>query len=459
MILVLSRLRQLSGNNIIVILCLAWYGLSLSSCARKVIANTPGRDVQIITPDKDAPIEPSPKGDEPVAPKNENIKDEVPTKSTTKPKSSTKNPLTSYKDRYNVKMLIPLKASSGDATNEKYVQFYAGVLEALNQLDEEGVKLKVNVFDTEDGASIQSKTSEVLTSDTDLVIGPFEKDDIKVYAESCKNMSIPLVSPWQSSSKAAIDNPYFIQLKPNLREHFKKIVASITLEYKAGEVAIIGDNTKDVNAWITYFQACAKELTGKDNYFKSAFASSSQLKAGSTFNSLMSQGVKAFILPHYSFNDEDYVTSALKRLQTDKGNKTIAVYGMPLLYDSDKVDFSYFQSLNIRMVMSDFVDQNATDLREFRRQYLDKYGEIPSVDAIKGYDMMLYLGRSIWRHGKSFQYELSNDPSSFLASNFLIMKTKAEDSTTTSESSEFDFFENKHLDIIEFKDARFSVRP
>jgi ABC-type branched-subunit amino acid transport system substrate-binding protein len=447
----------LSGNNVVWFAIFAVFALTLGSCAKKITAIPRGREVQVIVPDK-----PNAQNDKDQP--SETGKDTISSSPWTPPVKGDEGSrdVVGYKpdfqSRYNVKLLLPLTTSEADLSSSKYIQYYAGVLTALDQLDAEQVKLDVQVFDTEN-AKVQDRLSEIINKETDLVIGPFEKDEVKFMTDACKEAKVPLVSPWHTSSKSTVDNPYYIQLKPNLKEHFRKLVASIVADYKKEEVVIVGKNNKDANAWIAYFQEVAKELNGSTNFFGTGYLAEEQVLAGkSSFSGVLSGKVKAIVFPNYSFSDETFLVNALKRLLVEKGSKNIAVYGMPILYDSDKIEFECYPSLKMRIVVADFVEEQNQDIHNFRRLFFEKYGEIPSPDAIRGYDMMIYFGRNLWKYGRSFQFMLENEPVTNMQSSFRIEKAKAEDSATFTDQSKFDFFENKHLDIIEFKDDKFVVR-
>lgn len=92
------------------------------------------------------------------------------------------------KDEYNVTLLIPLNSDAQTFPSEsRFVHFYAGALRALETLDEEGIKLNVQVIDTEEGNyKIKDNLKDLLTENTDLIIGPFEREDLKVLADECK---------------------------------------------------------------------------------------------------------------------------------------------------------------------------------------------------------------------------------------------------------------------------------
>jgi hypothetical protein len=458
-----------NGNNFFLTIILFIFFISACTVSKK----TTEKPVQIVKSDPvktptnnpgQTGVEIKKTSDKPSKPSNPNVQMDTvqwtdvtsknaPIKIKQKKKVEYKDGL-DFKDEYNIQLLIPLNSDGGSLPSDpKFVHFYAGMLRGLEVLDDEGLKLNVTVFDTEEGnVQITEKINDILTENTDLVIGPFERDDVKVFADACKSKSIPLVSPWQTSTKITNENPYYIQMKPNLKEHFLKLAQSTAQSYQKGEVAIVGKSNKETTSWINYFQESAMATVGVKDFFVPYYVNEDNLNAGSiVFDGLFKSKIKAIILPNYSYADEGFIYACLRRLAAERAGRQISVYGMPILYDSDKVDFDFYHTLNMKVVMSDFVDQDQGIIREFRRGYLDMYGEIPTSDAVKGYDLILYLGRNMWKYGRNFQNYLENEPASYLQSIYDIRKTKAEDSPISGDPSKFDYFENKHLEIIEFR--------
>lgn len=471
-----SHRLQSSGNKLLWALCIMFFSCSVPKKA------APSKPVQIVqgkdtdhASRKDT-IRPA---DERIITTNGNPVNNLPKGSTTDTidfgkKSVEKIDVTSgdgqtpqenkdFKKSYNIKLLIPLNADGiSDPASSRFVHFYAGVLKGLKELEEEGVKLKVTVIDTEtDNYKVSDDLYNIVDGNTDMVIGPFEKEDLKLLTEECKIRSIPLVSPWQTSTKLTKENPFYIQITPNLKEHYVKLTEAAVEMYQPGEVMIVGKNTKETNSWIKYFQQTASEKVKTKDFFSSYFVSSDSLNTGPTafFTMFKNPKVKAVILPQYSYSDEDLLYACLRRLAAEKGSRNISVFGMPILFDSDKVDFDFYHALQMKIVMSDFVDENYGLIKDFRRDFLDKYGEIPEPDAIKGYDIIMYLGRNLWRNGKKFQNHLSDQISVYLQSTFDIQKVKSEDSLINDDPLKFDYFENKHLDIIEFKGNKWQRKP
>ena len=379
-------------------------------------------------------------------------KDKTPIKESGKVgQSGSKN---NFKPIYNIKLLIPLNSDDiSDPGISRFTYFYAGTLLALEELKQEGIRLKVDVIDTdENNFKVEDNLNKIADSNTDLIVGPFDRDGLKALLEVCKEKDIILVSPWYTSSKLTTQNPSYIQMNPNLKEHFLKLVKHSVKTYQPKEVTILARGSKD-QPWIDFFESEAQKITSVKDFFNVYNVNTDSLKLGPTafFNMFKSQNIKAVILPNYSYSDESYIYSCLRRLAAEKGTKSFSVMGMPILYDSDKIEFDFYRSLQMKLVMADYVDEDYGKIREFRRKFLDTYGEIPTVEAVKGYDLTIFLGKNIWKHGRNFQQYVEYEPSSYLQSIYDIQKAVSDDASENQDDGYFDYYENKHLDIIEFK--------
>ncbi len=461
MISVRNHRQLLSGNRIFFLLLM----MSIMACsASKSVVNK--KDVQIVKSDSDKKIK-----RDTIRPEDGVIRDDI---LKNQPKMDTviwhdisdekgavndKNSRDAHfnkKDSYRINMLIPLNSDEiVDPAASRFVQFYAGALLAFEELKQEGVSLNVRVIDTDEGSYQLERHLDELTSDSiDMIIGPFDRDQLRTLAEKCNEKQVYLVSPWQTSSKLTQQNPYYIQMKPNLREHFNKIVQYSLTNYKQGEVVLVGQNTGETKAWFQYFQDEAQLINkNKKEFFGSYFVNLDSLKKGPTafYNLFKGKNVKAIILPNYSFQDESFVYSCLRRLAAEKGNKTFSVIGMPLLFDSDKVEFEFYHALQIKVAISDFVDKSEEKIKVFRRTFLDKYGEIPTTDAIRGYDLIMYMGRNLYHYGKEFAKYLSRESTSYLQSTYDIQRAYIDVDKMMDDPEHFDYYENKYLDIIGFK--------
>lgn len=351
------------------------------------------------------------------------------------------------KESYIVSMFIPFKARDHDQDDDRFSQYYAGIKLGAAQLENEGISLTINAFDSD-----ESKTPvSLVPEETDIIVGPYEEAGLKAMIEYGKEKQIPVISPWYSLSKVE-QNPYYVQLRPTLKDHFNAMVNHISKNFKASEVVLVGRNNKNDQAWFKFFQVAGQKYynTQAPKIFVEHFVLDDSLALGQwVFGDLLDKGKKVFIIPNHSFKDESYIYSVLRRLNAEKHGQKIVVYGMPIMIDSDRIDFDYYNSLNMRVVVSEFVDDKDSKVASFGRKFFDEYGTLPENDAFEAYDMILFIGRNLKNHGRKFQFRFQKDSEEYLQTSFDIMPFKKEDSDT------IEFYENKHLSIIGFSQGRF----
>jgi hypothetical protein len=175
------------------------------------------------------------------------------------------------------------------------------------------------------------------------------------------------------------------------------------------------------------------------------------------YEDLFEKEKKVFVFPNYSYDDENYLYSCMRRLAVEKGENQVYVYGMPILKDSDKISYDYYSSLNMNIVVSEYVDNDDIDIINFKRRFFQKYGAIAINDAIEGYDLMGFLCMALERYGKNFQNHIEDRTYNGLQSKVQLQKKFNEDQVD-EDYEEFDFYENKYLEIIAFKNGKFAAK-
>jgi len=361
---------------------------------------------------------------------------------------------------YGIQFLIPFGASAlADPVSSRFVHFYAGVLLAIDLLNEEGISLKVKVTDVgEKEAGWKNNISEIFKGKPDIVVGPLERDDIKIMMDSCLSRKATLISPWYSFTKLQEENPYYIQLKPNLRAHFEKMVEETTARYQKGEVVIVGRKNKDTEAWIQYFQEKAVQLAGAENFYNVYYVHNDSISKGPTafYRLFKNPDIKAIVLPNFSFSDEQWLYNVVRRLAAEKPLYPVDVYGMPVLYESELIETDILSALNMSIVTTEFVDDYDEGVKNFKRLFLETYGEIPVADAVRGYDLMVFIGRNLSRYGPLFQKSLGNKAFRGLQSTFVFRGPETV-MPVTAKSSELPlFYDNSFLELIRFENNRWT---
>ena len=450
MILVQNRLPLLNGNKsfLLLVLCM----LLVSSCIpKKTVTNNQGPRTTTQPTTK-----PGPKSKvdtirwtEEVLVNDGSIINETPKE---------------IKSSYQITLLFPFESAryepeqflDKESTETRFANYYNGVRLALEKLESEGASFTVKVLDSESG-NFTSKLKSL--DDQDIIIGPYNRDQLKETATFCRKNEIVNVSPWQASSKIASDNPYHIQLRPNQTAYYDAMLSHALRKYSADQIFMIGRETSRDKGRINYFQQTAKAILNDQSATKPLneyfVEMDSLINDATTYDSIFVENkTNVFLFPQWSSDDESFLYSCLRKLAIEKGSNDFVVYGMPIMIDSDKITFDFFQNLDIHCTRAKWVDKADPKVVDFRQFYYQRYNALPEDDALDGYDMMMFIGSNLSKDGKTFQYTLDNDRSDYLQTSYDIQKVTLEKGAQLDNFNQIDYFENRQLDIIRFRQDR-----
>ncbi len=369
------------------------------------------------------------------------------------------------KSRYNISLFLPLSLDNEDMGSSTQAdskvgmktQYYAGVKMALDFLEQEGIDLTVNVFDAEDGA-FESKLQKC--RDSDVIIGPEDLGQLAVAANFGKNNAIPVISPWKSSSKIAKDNPYYVQLVPGQKTHYDKIVEHAMSNYKSDQIYLLGRKERLDMQYMNYMQRVGAAINNdRKKPFKEFYIDEDSLRLGDTaFDSIFyEQPNTVFILPNWNpQTDEEFVYNVVRKMSAEKGFENVVLYGMPIMFDSEKIVFEHYRNLNMRICRSAYVDRGSPEVKQFRKMYYKKYNALPDEEAYEGYDMMILIGRHLYNYGRKFQYFMEDYSSNLLETRYDIQKVF--DGKSGDDLSNVQYFQNQHLYILSFENDHFVTK-
>ena len=368
------------------------------------------------------------------------------------------------KDIYNVSMFIPFKTSnfsyannSIDGRTSKYINFYAGAKMALKKLESEGILLTTYVHDSENSKStVESLLKRSSTQKADLIIGPYNKDAIIAAAEFGSDKKIPVISPWRPGFRAPSDNPFLIQVNPSFQSHCEAIAQHVSQNFDPSQVVLVARNNAKERNRFRYFQDANQMNAGIGAEALAELIISDQslnLEETDLTEYIQKRKPTVFILPYYARSEEEFVHSFLGRLSFFKGDETVYVYGLPHWMDYGKINYDWFETLNIRMSSSNNIDPNNGDVISFKSQFFNAHGTIPNKDAYEGFDIILHAGRMLAKHGRQFVYYLDTEEDDLMQTSFRFRKV----GKYSDDFTDYDYIENKKLFIIEFRDSKFQT--
>ena len=141
------------------------------------------------------------------------------------------------KEDFNVAVLLPFNVNyntlgiEDKEINEKSkiaLEFYEGLIIALDELKLKGFKVDVSVHDTEGSAEIVKRILDLPEiQKMDLIIGPVYNGPLKAASEFCKKNEIYMVSPLSPKTSFVSENPFYLNLSSSLDTHCNYIYSDI----------------------------------------------------------------------------------------------------------------------------------------------------------------------------------------------------------------------------------------
>ena len=112
-----------------------------------------------------------------------------------------------------VALLLPFNPSKKTVASSRFIEYYEGMLLAVDSLQNQGLSLDLSVYDTGEGTS---RIREILTGETlpnaDLIIGAVQNDQIKMIADFAKEHRIKYVIPFTSKNDDVLSNNFVFQV-------------------------------------------------------------------------------------------------------------------------------------------------------------------------------------------------------------------------------------------------------
>ncbi|MBN2767100.1 MAG: LysM peptidoglycan-binding domain-containing protein [Paludibacteraceae bacterium] len=298
-----------------------------------------------------------------------------------------------------IAFLLPLMAENGktDAATDRFIDFYAGALIAIQQAKTNGVNLEILTLDVEksDEKIIETLQFNNDLSKMDFIIGPAYSNQVPYVTEFAKKNKIHTLIPFSSKVNDINHNPYVLQFNPGLET----------------EVAFVADYLarKHKNDNIIFAELQGINFLDDGNEFSVALRN--QLD------------INQITYKRVSFRTD----TALPLSDLKKGNKNILIFNtdkysnvshyLPLVkaFDQDSEYVIYEQyswhSHNIdnfnTFTVSPFKrPANNGEINQYKKMFDDTFNwsaktENPSFDLL-GYDLTSYFIAALYYKGADF---------------------------------------------------------
>lgn len=271
------------------------------------------------------------------------------------------------------------------------LDFYSGVMVALDSLKNLGVSLKVDVYDTKYQVG---EVSKIITdsnfANLDAVIGPLTTATFDKVASELQQFNVPVVSPIGSNLKLR-DNVF--QSKPPDYLLKNRIINFVKSTHFQSNIVIISDSkNNDISTHLkNEFNAAKliqsrKTKTGEDAFFVTKDDIQVALKPGKNIVFLETSNTG------FASNVTSILTSLLSKESSQENTNHVEIVlvttNMNAAFESDQINNSHLSKLQFHFASgSKNYDDRANN--SFVNKYYQTFNMTPSTRAVKGFDLTM----------------------------------------------------------------------
>jgi LysM repeat protein len=317
------------------------------------------------------------------------------------------------KSTVNMALVLPFNAE-GRASSMN-MDFYAGVLLALRDLQAEGIYTHLSAFDTK-----SAMPSAYQLSKNDFVLGPVSLQDLTTVLERVGEETT-VISPLDQKAIVLRDTfPNFIQAPSYIENQYLELAQWLEEGFKEGETIILMSE-KGGSATCT---ALKEALTQKGLHFEILFYNVSEgSRIPARLASMMQKGRMNHVV--VASENEGFVADAMRNLSimNNRGYK-VTSYGTSKLRLLDSVDNNYYHQTSLHLTTAYYVDYDDAEVNRFILAFRALYNTEPSQFAFQGYDTAHYFISMIAQYGDKWKNYLDKNKVRMLHLDFLFNKNE-----------------------------------
>lgn len=313
-------------------------------------------------------------------------------------------------------VLLPLNANglSGSRSN---MDFYSGVLLAINDLAQSGISTDLNVHDI-NGQDLRTLSEQIVGSN--LAIGPVSSKNLTDVLSS--GADIPMViSPLDPRAEKLIaDNPKMIQAPTPYRTQYDDLVSWIKEEMTPSDKVLL---ITEKGARLTETAKLIKTAVDSSGIVYSPFSYS--ILEGrdviTPLGGLMTQeGTNRVLIASES---EAFVNDVVRNLNVMIHSKyPVILYGTSKFRSFETIEVENFHNTNMHVSLTYYIDYDNPKVKNFLLKYRALFNTEPTQFAFQGYDIATYFVEMCSKYGNSWPEKMASDEKDMLQSTFKCTK-------------------------------------
>ena len=310
-----------------------------------------------------------------------------------------------------------LKQFKGNSEN--FLQFYEGVLIAVDSIQKAGMKVILNVYDTnENPGSVRKVVNSEAFKTTDLIIGPVYENVQKEVAQFAAVNHIPLISPFTPKSGLINNNPQFYQVNPTREYLAEATVEMIAANYENTNFIVVRTSAYEGTPEWQMVESIRKKFSdsGSRNGGHFTVYDFRKERAGGLSKILLPEKENVVFIPTSDEGELSVAISNINNLAKDFPITLVGAGNYQQKYPS--IDVAHFHNLNFKYINPYWVDYKNGPTISYFEKFIANFGTEPNSYGVQGFDVTWYFLNAIHFYGKDFENCLPNMNTKLLQGNY-----------------------------------------
>lgn len=329
---------------------------------------------------------------------------------------------TVYKDTYKVAVVLPfimskLEPNEKPKVNQFVIDLYEGIKLAVDTLQKSGIDIQLLAYDTQRDSAITAAILEKPElKGVDVIIGPLSRKPTMLVTDFGYQNKINVINPFFASSEIIGNNPFSFLYRPS-----SEVVGQRAAEYvskiaknKNGIIFYSGDSKQDSVLAFSYKKAIEEEgfniiinkKINKDStraILDLLLISNRKIKEASTEEARDKFKIAPDSVGHiFVASDNDLISSKVISAVETRGD-SITVVGSANWMELPAINYDTYDRLETILYAPALINKETEQFSAFRDKYISIHKKAPSNMVTDGFELMMFLGKSLKKHGKYFQ--------------------------------------------------------
>ena len=300
-------------------------------------------------------------------------------------------------------VMLPLHREDGDGL--RMVEYYRGILLALEQMKQEGINTDVHAWNVPKDADIKTTLLDKNASTLDIIFGPIYSNQVKPLGDFCQQHGIKMVIPFSIETKEVSINPNIFQVYQDNNRLTSKAIACFFERFQKTHHPIF-INCNDTESQVGGFTSGLRKQLELANIRYNI----------TNLNTPQADFIKQFSISQPNviiLNSEkspflNKVFEKLDQLKKANPNIYISIYGYNDWFMYQDYNLPNYFKYEVYIPSTYYYNKAAKRTEALEKQYINKYDEpmkntyIPRF-AIVGYDQAQFFIRGFKNKGKNFK--------------------------------------------------------